>query len=407
MSSAGDDRPAEPPQRIARLVLVTPDGAMVGSLPGIPVALPWWQEAESVVRAAREHYGIDVTILRLLGAASDRPHGGLVTYVAEIAEPVPADPWNERLEAHPMRQTYAEPGGPAADLVWARSMLRRHGIAPNGEPVQVRSWNLSSVWRIPAGGETAWLKVVPPFFAHEGRMIAALANGPVPRLLGHDGGRMLLAGIPGEDMYEAALPRLLEMVTLLVQLQASWIGRARTLLSMGLPDWRGPALTEAVADVVERTRDDLLAEDVVLLDRFVRDLPNRFAEIESCGIPATLVHGDFHPGNFRGTVDSLTLLDWGDSGVGHPMLDQPAFLDRVPGEHRQAIREHWNGEWLAALPRSDPGRAAELLAPVAAARQAVIYQRFLDNIEPSEQVYHRHDPADWLGRTAALLKAWR
>ena len=47
----------------------------------------------------------------------------------------------------------------------------------------------------------------------------------MPRLLGHDGGRMLLAEIPGEDMYEAALPRLLDMVTLLVAMQAWSVGR--------------------------------------------------------------------------------------------------------------------------------------------------------------------------------------
>jgi hypothetical protein len=44
-----------------------------------------------------------------------------------------------------------------------------------------------------------------------------------------------------------------------------------------------------------------------------------------------------------------------------------------------------------------------LLAPVAAARQAVIYQRFLDNIEPAERVHHRADPADWLHQTAVIL----
>jgi hypothetical protein len=35
----------------------------------------------------------------------------------------------------------------------------------------------------------------------------------------------------------------------------------------------------------------------------------------------------------------------------------------------------------------------------------VIYQRFLDNIEPSEHPYHRFDPADWLRKTAAILRA--
>ena len=54
-------------------------------------------------------------------------------------------------------------------------------------------------------------------------------------------------------------------------------------------------------------------------------------------------------------------------------------------------------------PRLDPGRAAELLAPIAAARMAVIYRKFLDDIEPSEQAYHRADVPDWLHRTAALL----
>jgi hypothetical protein len=55
-----------------------------------------------------------------------------------------------------------------------------------------------------------------------------------------------------------------------------------------------------------------------------------------------------------------------------------------------------------AVPGSDPERAATFLAPIAAARQAVIYQEFLDAIEPSEHSSHRQDPADWLARTAAL-----
>jgi hypothetical protein len=87
------------------------------------------------------------------------------------------------------------------------------------------------------------------------------------------------------------------------------------------------------------------------------------------------------------------------------MLDQPAFLERVPFEYAQMIKDHWAREWLSCLPGCQPFRAAGLVAPVAAARQAVIYQRFLDKIEPSEQAYHRNDPACWLRRAAALVKA--
>ena len=218
-----------------------------------------------------------------------------VTYLAEVREPCSGRAWHGRLDRHELRQPYAEPGGPAADLAWAESVLDRHGMALAGAPVQIRSWNLSSVWRIPVAGQMAWLKVVPPFFAHEGSILAALAGGPVPRLLGHDGGRMLLAELPGEDMYEAALPKLLDMVTLLVTMQARGSTASGTLQAMGLPDWRGPALTVAIASVLDRSRGELPAGDAALLGRFVAELPRRFAEIASCGMPDTLVHGDFHP----------------------------------------------------------------------------------------------------------------
>lgn len=393
-----------PPPRTARLVLVTPDGTLVGSLPPFPVALPWWQDAGAVVEAARRNHGIDVTILRLLGAERERPHGGAVTYLAEIEKPVAAQPWHGRLDNQPLRLPYAEPAGPAADLAWAFSVLDGLGMGPVGKPQQVRSWNLSSIWRIPVAGVTAWLKVVPPFFAHEGAVIAALAGRPVPMLLGCDGARMLMAEAPGEDMDEAGLPALLDMVTTLVGLQLGWLGRTGELLAMGLPDWRGPALGSAIGDVVRRTGNELEGSVRKRLARFVERLPERFAAIEARGLADTLVHGDFHPGNVRGTTDRLTLLDWGDSGVGHPLLDQSAFLDRVPATHVAPIREHWTAAWRTAVPGSDPQSAAALLAPVAAARQAVVYRRFLDNIEPSERVYHRHDPANWLRRTAELIR---
>jgi Ser/Thr protein kinase RdoA (MazF antagonist) len=253
-------------------------------------------------------------------------------------------------------------------------------------------------------GQTVWLKVVPPFFAHEGGVLARLAGERVPTLLGHDGGRTLLAEIAGDDLYDPEPPQLLEMVTLLVGLQRSWSGRADELLALGLPDWRAPALGASIAVVVERTADELSADDRATLEEFLRRLPSHFAELAACGLGDTLVHGDFHPCNFRGDGRALTLLDWGDSGVGHPLLDQPAFLYRVPSAAVAAVRGHWLRQWRDAVPGSDPARAAVLLAPLAAARHAAIYRGFLDRIEPAEHPYHRHDPAEWLQRAAALLR---
>jgi Phosphotransferase enzyme family len=400
------DETASPSPRIVRLVLVTRSGQLLGALPPFPVSPGWWPDAEPVVRGARDRHGVDVTVLRLLEADRAVRAGGEVTYLAETDDRPTTQPWRGTLDDHPLRQSWARPGGPDRDVAWANSVLAEQGSATSGPAEQVRTWNLSSLWRIPVAGGTAWLKVVPPFFAHEGAILERLA-GPVPPLLAHDGPRILMPEIPGADLYDADLSLLMRMVPLLVELQAAWIRRTPELIALGLPDWRAGPLTEAIADVVDRTAADLSVDDRTTLARFLGGLPERFRALDDFGLPDTLVHGDFHPGNVRGDAASLVLLDWGDCGVGHPLLDQSAFLDRIPSPAVEAIRALWGREWLDRLPNSRPTEAGRLIAPVAAARQAVIYRKFLDNIEPSEHPYHERDPAEWLRRTAELLRSER
>jgi hypothetical protein len=409
-----EDAVQSPAPRSVRLVVLDADGRIHGiTRAALPMATPWWPEVWPVVDAARDALGLDVVVLRLLEARSDRAAGGDVTYLAEASNesvagtpPDLLEPWAGTLDDHPLRQSWARPGGPQADLRWAEAVLAEHGVALTGAPQQIRSWNLSSLWRLPTARGDVWLKHVPPFFTHEGTILARLAGGPVPGLLGHEAGRILMPAIGGEDLYDAPEPVLEELVRRLVAIQAAWAGRVDELLRLGLPDWRGPALSAAIADVVDRNGADLTDDERATLEAFVADLPERFAALGAAGIPDTLVHGDAHPGNARGDPDdpeTTTILDWGDCGVGHPLLDQPAFLHAVPATAVEALRSIWHDAWVRAIPGSDPARAARIVAPIAAARQAVIYRKFLDGIEPSEHPYHRGDPETWLRRTATIL----
>ena len=382
---------------------------MLGRLPPLEVAEVWWNEAASVVAAAQQRYGVDITVLRLLETELPAQPGGAVTLLAEVevedAGDLPLTPDVGPLADHPLRLPYARPGGPARDLAWAAERLRDAGLRPGGRPQQVRTWNLSSLWRLPLEDGVAWLKCVPPFFAHEGAVLDRLAGGPVPPLLASEAGRVLMAEVPGEDRYDADQPVLLALVALLVGLQVQEVGHEDELLALGLPDWRGPVLSPAIEDVVRRHAADLSREDLRSLDELVAGLDRRWADLAACGLPDTLVHGDVHPGNARGDADHLVLLDWGDCGVGHPLLDQPAMLGRLDPPTADVVRDAWERAWRTAVPGSDPRRAAQLLAPLAAARQAVLYQGFLDRIEPSEHPYHRDDPLPWL-RNAAVARRW-
>jgi hypothetical protein len=404
--------PIPPPRRVT-LVLCTREGELLGALPPFDVPVPWWQEVSPLVAAVRERHAFDVVVLRLLRVGSRTPDGHRsVSYLAEVTgetsygDLAPVDDGLADLLAdHPLRLSYARPGGAAADLAWATDALQARGMPVAGRPVQMRTWNLSSVWRLPTSGGAAWLKVVPPFFAHEGRMIERLDPDVVAPLVATDGPRLLLDDVPGGDQYDAPVPLLLRMVSMLVGLQAAWVDRVAELVSLGLPDWRPDAFAAAAARALDASADVLEPEVRRRVEAIVDGLLERFTRIAAAGVPDTFVHGDFHPGNVVGTTERLALLDWGDCGIGHPLLDQAVFLERLTPEDATTVRATWASSWQRAVPGCDPARAAALLAPVAALRQTVIYQGFLDRIEPAERVYHEDDPQLWLRRAATVSDA--
>ncbi|GAA5197243.1 phosphotransferase [Microbacterium jejuense] len=395
-----------------RLVLVLPGGTPLGVTapftvsPGSdPASEPdWdWREVPAVLAAARTALGIAPTLLRLARVTprtADAPEE--VVYVAEVPER-PAltlyDGDAALIADARLRMAWAKPGGPSRYLMWAQAALAAQGVAIIREPEQIRTWNLSALWRLPTGSGIVWLKAVPPFFSHEGAVLERLQEFAVPRLLARTDDAVLLADVPGDDRYGAGATTARRMIDLLVGIQSSV--DPSTLPSM--PRW-APATLVPMAERTLALADDLDAEDRAAVASLIARLPRLEADLGACGLPDTLVHGDFHPGNLRGDDDGLVLLDWGDSGIGHPLLDHAAFMERMPAAAASTLSAYWTTAWRTVVPGAEPERALELLAPFSALRQATLYRGFLDRIEPSEHIYHRADPTIWLRRTAALLR---
>ncbi|MEV4622108.1 aminoglycoside phosphotransferase family protein [Asanoa sp. NPDC049573] len=384
--------------RFARLVLVDGDGSPLGVLPAYPVAVPWWQEAADVVDGARVHFGIDVTVLRLLSADRPTMPGGTVTYVAECANPpkvlVPLAEAGVDIDAVTApaknRAPYARPGGPDASIRWATERLTDLGWA-GLTAHQHRTWNLSAIWRLDAdGGHQAWLKQVPHFFRHEGAVLRWLgehAAGRAPRLIGEgDEGRLLLAHVPGEDWYDADVQGRHRIGVIAHGIQVTAAQDLDALVAAGLPDHRGPRLAHWI-----RT---MLAPHLPAVDDVLPDLDERLAkaEADACGLPDTLVHGDLHPGNTRVSGDDEpTVIDWGDAFAGSPVFDILRLTESVSDAEATGLRAAWSARWRADVPGCDPDAAIAALRPVAALRSAAVYANFLANIEQSEHPYHAAD----------------
>ena len=166
-----------PVSRTVTLVLVGADGVVLGALPAFDVERPFWQETEEVVAAARERFGVDVVVLRILSAERPQPHGGAVTYLAQTDQRPPVEPIDITLTEQPKRLPYAEVNGPAKSLRWAAAALP----APILRATQLRTWNLSTIWRLDTAAGPVWLKQVPPFFAHEAAVLRWVARHWCPR----------------------------------------------------------------------------------------------------------------------------------------------------------------------------------------------------------------------------------
>jgi hypothetical protein len=365
--------------------VVTHGGSCTGKVGPFPVEVPWWAEVEPVVAQLEETLGVPVVVLRLLTVeGSDGARDGHVTYHAEALEPPgKLSPCDFADDDHPLRLPWARPSGVRELLGWASEH-----VGLTGRPVQTKTWNLSGLFRLPTADGTVWLKAVPGFAAAEPAAIAAFAAvdpGLVPTVVASAPGRLLLADVPGEDCWEASPQVAADAVGRLVAAQARIGSRPP-----GIPDRRPGMLAAAVRDLLDGPIGAELSPPEL---RAARCLQPRWEMLADCGLPDTVVHGDFHPGNWRRGAGPPVVLDFADAHWGNPVLDGLRAIDFLPADRRRQTADAWTAAWTAAAPRSRPAEALLIAGPLAHLAYAVRYQEFLDNIEPSEHVYHQGDPA--------------
>lgn len=329
------------------VALVSAPSGFAGRTDVLPVPTRDWNHVEPVNEVLEELLGVPTHVLRLVSVqGGEPPWGGQVTYHVEaLGEP-------DRSRLHPAaepepdaehRLPYARPGGPAELVAWADAQVDRTGPA-----VQVRTWNLSTVFRLPTADGPVWLKAIPSFFADEGAVVDLVGRHDptlVPRVIASAPRRVLLADAPGDKCW----PVTAEHVDLVV------------------PRW--VAVQNALAGAPR--------------------LPPTAVAMPSFGLPDTLTHGDFHPGNWR---RGGAVIDFSDAVWGHPALDACRVLEYAGPELHDHIRRVWSEAWLRHRPDSRPLEALDVARRASRLHNAVKYQRFLDNIEASERIYHEGDP---------------
>ncbi|MED7824973.1 aminoglycoside phosphotransferase family protein [Streptomyces chiangmaiensis] len=383
---------------------VTAGEDVLGAVGPFPVDVPWWQEVEPVVTRLEDLLGVPVLVLRLLTVDGDGGRDGHATYHVEALE----RPARGLLERRPLddglltrdsglRTPWARAASLRELLDWAASAAEAAGRPVTGRVQQRRTWNLAALFRLPTARGPVWLKATPHFAADEAAVVTAFARvdpALVPTLLGQGDRRILMEHVPGEDCWDASAGTVTAAMQPFVAAQAALASNRPA----GLRDGR----TSVLATRVDALLDGPVAAELTPQEIAVtRELTVRWFQLAECGLPDTVVHGDFHPGNWRSDGGRPVVMDFADAYWGNPVVDGLRAHDFLHERVRATAARAWAEAWIAHVPESDPVRALRLAEPLAELINAVRYQEFLDGIEPSERPYHEGDPA------AAIRKAVR
>ena len=413
-----------PESMAVHLLLLDGDGRRMlaregsGTAPVFRTAPAFYPEVEEPVRKAREAYGLDIAVLRCLeegDANRGRPRLYSALCVSDDA-PSPGFAWTE-LDEPKFDQDGAESLAEMARLEverlsspaparapvpwdspsewhseargWVEANLPRSPGASEWRMAQIRSWSISSVWRLTRGGSRLYFKASPSYFASEVAVTRDVANhfpDASPALVAvepergwtlmEDLGDLTLAKADSADMWR-------ETMRTIARVQRGYVERPESLEGMNLERRTTRAIIESLESWLKdpsrsalRTYQPENEKALGRLEPSLGAIDSMARGLDELGLPQTLEHGDLDSTNVFIRNGAPVLMDWSDACISHPFFTPltPAQARRYPQFVAAYLRE-WAGH-------ASPGglrRGFEFAKPLAALESAFHYHR---NIVP-------------------------
>ena len=323
------------------------------------------------------------------------------------------------------RPPWQDPDWLASADAWITASCADAGLTRTG-PAQARCRMYSVVARVPVAGGQVWFKANPGASAFEpalGHALSAWSPQDAPPVLAVDvdaekdrawaltrdvGLRLdaVFAADPDITHWHTPIRRY-------ARLQIHLADRRADLLALGVPDLR----PERIADVAEAmfadpalidtigSPDGPTAEAFAAARERMPVLREQWARLAGLGIPASLDHGDLHPGNILGSGSDTRPFDWGDAVVGHPFATLLVVLRGAPaysgvaagGPELDVVRDTYLEPWIEYGVDAQVARQAVGLAlPAGAVTRALAWRRVFACYDAT--LRSRANSAWWLAR---------
>ncbi|MDQ5865527.1 MAG: aminoglycoside phosphotransferase family protein [Chloroflexota bacterium] len=298
--------------------------------------------------------------------------------------------WLEEREGRvepPQRGTWNEPGWYEQATDWMRSQLEAHGIQITGLPEQIKHWSITSALMLPTDQGDYYFKAVPPVFAQEPGITAALSArypqyvpAPLATRMHPAESWMLMPDFKGVVLEHISVEQLSEGLRILARMQIDSVSRVEELRAAGCPDRRLERLAEEIKTLLYDpvVLEGLLPEEIERAHRLGPRFEEMCERLASYAVPQTLLHGDFHGGNMLERDGNILIFDWTDGSIAHPFLDlitATANPYMAFGEaEKTAVRDAYLSAWTRYESPERLLEAAQLAWPLGGLHQAVSHR---------------------------------
>jgi aminoglycoside/choline kinase family phosphotransferase len=237
---------------------------------------------------------------------------------------------------------------------WIRIAVEANGGQVTGPPELIRWWSLSRMLRVPTDAGNLYFKasaryplvaneslLVPYLATHVGTAVPpVLASDPVARwMLLEDVGPVLDRHLP--------LDQKQAMVATIATMQQATIDHVDQLRRLGVADRRPDHLATRIGDLVMSAlaMAQMPPPQHTALLRHVDRIADLCSAIATSSIPATLIHGDLHPGNMALHGGALHVFDWAEACITHPFIDMFTIFNEEDVVRRSALRDAYLAPW--------------------------------------------------------------
>jgi phosphotransferase family enzyme len=315
-----------------------------------------------------------------------------------------------------LRPRWARRGWQARASAWMIAASAAAGRPLVDEPRPFYLRGISALLRGSTATGDLFLKAVFPPFHSEPAITELLAAGhpeSVPRVVATepDEGWLLVedaaAPLIGELPPDTRPAGLEAGARTLVTLQRAIGEDIAAFIAAGAPRRPLTELPDAI-DAVLGPEGVAIIEGPLAPERHARVLAATWKAVErvaGLGFPATLVHGDFHPGNALLTHNGVVIIDWSDAAISNPIVDLVTWLDwsRDEPEQQRVATDAWVDAWAGPTDPVAIREALDDVLVVGAAYQVVSYEGIIRALEPATRYTMGGGASHFLGRLEGIL----